>query len=202
MLWVSQSYLNILFFLPFYDTTRPGKKGTLPPCFPVGWSTAFPVSIHWHPRGEDFAAAPQLRWGLQMLNILLWLGLGEIVKPYLSCSETWNLPGPGIEPTSPVLAGGFLTTGPSGKTTKALLLFPMWPPLVLLGSNFVTSGCCSKFRLSTSPLTPVQLENWWLSPSPQVEVGIEDSMCSPLTQWMGKRVTHHCPVRRKFSTSS
>ena len=23
----------------------------------------------------------------------------------------WNLPGPGIEPMSPVLAGGFLTTG-------------------------------------------------------------------------------------------
>ena len=26
----------------------------------------------------------------------------------------WKLPGPGIEPMSPVLAGGFLTTGPPG----------------------------------------------------------------------------------------
>ena len=26
-----------------------------------------------------------------------------------------NLPGPGIEPVSPALAGGFLTTGPPGK---------------------------------------------------------------------------------------
>ena len=27
----------------------------------------------------------------------------------------WNLPGPGIEPVSPVLAGRFLTTGMPGK---------------------------------------------------------------------------------------
>ena len=28
----------------------------------------------------------------------------------------WNLPGPGIEPVSPALAGGFLTTAPPGKS--------------------------------------------------------------------------------------
>ena len=28
---------------------------------------------------------------------------------------TWDLPGPGIEPMSPALAGGFLTTAPPGK---------------------------------------------------------------------------------------
>ena len=33
----------------------------------------------------------------------------------LPCSM-WNLPGPGIKPTSPALAGGFLTTGPPGKS--------------------------------------------------------------------------------------
>ena len=27
----------------------------------------------------------------------------------------WDLPGPGLEPVSPVLAGGFLTTAPPGK---------------------------------------------------------------------------------------
>ena len=30
----------------------------------------------------------------------------------------WNLPGPGIEPMSLALAGGFLTTGPPGKSEK------------------------------------------------------------------------------------
>ena len=30
----------------------------------------------------------------------------------------WDLPGPGIEPVSPALAGGFLTTVPPGKSQK------------------------------------------------------------------------------------
>ena len=29
----------------------------------------------------------------------------------------WDLPGPGLEPVSPALAGGFLTTAPPGKPT-------------------------------------------------------------------------------------
>ena len=29
----------------------------------------------------------------------------------------WDLPGPGLEPVSPALAGGFLTTVPPGKPT-------------------------------------------------------------------------------------
>ena len=29
----------------------------------------------------------------------------------------WDLPGPGLEPTSPALAGGFLTTAPPGKSS-------------------------------------------------------------------------------------
>ena len=29
----------------------------------------------------------------------------------------WNLPGPGVEPVSPALAGRFLTTGPPGKSS-------------------------------------------------------------------------------------
>ena len=32
----------------------------------------------------------------------------------------WDLPGPGLEPVAPALAGGFLSTAPAG---KPLLLF-------------------------------------------------------------------------------
>ena len=39
---------------------------------------------------------------------------------WLSCS-LWNLPGPGIEPMSPVLAGRFLTTGPPRKSPLVVL---------------------------------------------------------------------------------
>ena len=39
----------------------------------------------------------------------------------LSCSAAgmWDLPGPGLEPVSPALAGGFLTTAPPGKPSLA-----------------------------------------------------------------------------------
>ena len=33
----------------------------------------------------------------------------------------WNLPGQGIEPVSAALAGGLLTTGPPGKSSRSLL---------------------------------------------------------------------------------
>ena len=33
----------------------------------------------------------------------------------------WDLPGPGLEPASPALAGGFLTTAPPGKPDAAFL---------------------------------------------------------------------------------
>ena len=35
----------------------------------------------------------------------------------------WDLPGPGLEPVSPALAGGFLTTVPPGKPQDILLDF-------------------------------------------------------------------------------
>ena len=33
----------------------------------------------------------------------------------------WDLPGAGLEPVSPALAGGFLTTAPPGKSGKFFL---------------------------------------------------------------------------------
>ena len=36
----------------------------------------------------------------------------------------WDLPGPGLEPVSPALAGGFLTTVPPGKPYFALKMAP------------------------------------------------------------------------------
>ena len=35
----------------------------------------------------------------------------------------WDLPGPGLEPVSPALAGGFLTTAPLLKEVKEALTF-------------------------------------------------------------------------------
>ena len=40
----------------------------------------------------------------------------------------WDLPGPGIQPVSPALAGGFATTAPPGKPQEYSL---KWPKLIL-----------------------------------------------------------------------
>ena len=34
----------------------------------------------------------------------------------------WDLPGPGLKPVSPALAGGFLTTAPPGKSPAHILI--------------------------------------------------------------------------------
>ena len=50
-----------------------------------------------------------------------WLPGSRAQAPYcgtpaeLLCS-VWDLPGPGIEPVTPALAGGFFSTEPSGKS--------------------------------------------------------------------------------------
>ena len=38
----------------------------------------------------------------------------------------WDLPGPGIEPLSPVLADGVLITGPSGKPSDDYILISLF----------------------------------------------------------------------------
>ena len=39
----------------------------------------------------------------------------------------WDLPGPGLEPMSPALAGGFLTAAPPGKPRLAFFLMLFLP---------------------------------------------------------------------------
>ena len=49
----------------------------------------------------------------------LWLA-GSRAQVLLLCGM-WDPPGPGLEPVSPALAGGFLTTAPPGKPTQLVL---------------------------------------------------------------------------------
>ena len=57
--------------------------------------------------------------GLPLRWLLLLRALGCGVQASLARSM-WDLPGPGIEPVCPALAGGFLTTG---LPEKPLLIF-------------------------------------------------------------------------------
>ena len=50
----------------------------------------------------------------------------------------WDLPGPEIEPVSPALAGGFLTTVPPGKSLKGIF-FTVRPKLPF-GLYYLSTG--------------------------------------------------------------
>ena len=63
----------------------------------------------------------------------------------------WDLPGPGIEPMSPALAGEVLTTGPPGKSRISVsYLFPNWaldslsPVLIFNDNSFDISVVSTK----------------------------------------------------------
>ena len=72
---------------------------------------------------------------LRCVGFSLWVSLvvdhGCPVWGFSSCcsclrscgtwAQMWNLPGRGLEPVSPKLAGGFLSTGQLGKSSKCLL---------------------------------------------------------------------------------
>ena len=53
----------------------------------------------------------------------------------------WDLPGPGLEPVSPALAGGFLTTAPPGKSpaiiSSNIFFFPILSHISFRLSNKV-----------------------------------------------------------------
>ena len=65
-----------------------------------------------------------------MLAQQLWLAGSRAPTRVSSCSTwaqllrgTWDLPGPGLEPMFPALAGTFLTTAPPGKPQQVHFMF-------------------------------------------------------------------------------
>ena len=75
----------------------------------------------------------------------------------------WSLPGPGIEPVSPVLEGGFLTTGPPQQSLMVLLkshshpLQDALPSLSAAEAIKVSPGdmACSRSQLVAVPFGPI-----------------------------------------------
>ena len=60
---------------------------------------------------------------INLAALNLSCGTHVVVAGGLSCSEACGIlaPQPGIEPASPALQGGFLTTGPSGESPQFFL---------------------------------------------------------------------------------
>ena len=66
---------------------------------------------------------------LKYLFIYFWLHRVLVAARGLSCPAACGIlvPRPGIEPASPALAGGFLTTGPPGKSPeRILIIYSFW----------------------------------------------------------------------------
>ena len=66
--------------------------------------------------------------GFSLQWLLLLRNMGSRQVGFSSCGlqaqllySMWDLPGPAIEPVSPALAGGFMTTGPPGKSLELTL---------------------------------------------------------------------------------
>ena len=77
----------------------------------------------------------------------------------------WDLPGSGMEPTSPALAGGFFTTEPPEK------------PLFFTVTSSDRAGC------------------WWkgLASSAQGGIPLRGSLCSGAPRWMGRGPARSAP---------
>ena len=85
-------------------------------CFWLHW-----VFVALHGLSLAVVSGATLRWLLQLLLLVASLVAerGSRHAGFGSCStraQLWNLPRPGIEPTSLVLAGRFLFTAPPGKS--------------------------------------------------------------------------------------
>ena len=72
-----------------------------------------------------------------------------MVHPLRCSAAVWELPGPGIEPTSPALAGGLLTAEPPGNPVQFSAVAQSWPTLCdPVGSRTRGfPGCFSQHRL-------------------------------------------------------
>ena len=91
-------------------------------------------------RGLLCVAVPASRWGgFSVAEHGLWVGGSQWLQ-LMGLGAPWRLPRPGIEPMSPALAGGFLSTGSPG---KPCFLFHRYVHLChILDSTLISYGIC------------------------------------------------------------
>ena len=74
----------------------------------------------------------------------------------------WDLPRPGLEPGSPALAGGFLTTVPPGKSPTIIFLSNLNLYYILMHFNLSCKQQCTSSKIFLSCiLKSDSLPGWW-----------------------------------------
>ena len=69
-----------------------------------------------HSEARASVAAPPGRWSTGSV-VVAHVAHGHMAHGHMLC-HMWDLPGPGIKPVYPALAGGFFTTEPPGKPKR------------------------------------------------------------------------------------
>ena len=95
------------------------------------WCVGF--SLQWYLLGTQALSV----WA----SVVVACGLSSLVH------GIWDLPRPEIEPTSPVLAGGFLTMGPAGKSLFHLFFYPYFTSISYF-SIFLPFLCRSEWLIA------------------------------------------------------
>ena len=93
-----------------------------------------------------------LRWLLLLWSTGSRCAGSVVVAHRLSCSMgLWDLPGPGLQPFSPALAGGFLTTASPGKSPTFSYLDCCDSHLLVPLQSWIRSGPSSAQKPSMTP---------------------------------------------------
>ena len=95
----------------------------------------------------------------------------------------WNLPGPGIEPVSPALAGGFLPTASPGKSLAFILLYspPFKSDLKIFWEAYLTIRTCLGLWSGPRPSPQTSVTGWsspWKGDWKAFLWGERDEWCS------------------------
>ena len=145
-------FINLLFYLFIF-----GCVGPLFPHAGFFWLRRTVATLHCSARTSHCsgfsccrARAPGARASVVAAHRLSSCGSWAPEHRLSSCGARaqllrgmWDLPGPGLKPVSPALAGGFLTTAPPGK--------PLSPTLShVLGARIVT--ICVTFPPNPPPI--------------------------------------------------
>ena len=107
----------------------------------------------------------------------------------------WDVPGPGIEPMSPALAGGFLTTVPPGKSPYDILIYqhdnPMNSVIPILQMRKLRQRELRNWLMVIS----LKMAAWGFEPRKSNSSNVY-SFCSPAQWWMSPGKSSVSEVRK------
>ena len=149
--------LDLHWYTGFSPVVESGGCSQLPgPGFPLQCFSCCGAGA-WGPVGFSSCGLWAQYCGSQALE----LGLSTCSTGAQLPQDMWDLPRPGIEPTSPKLAGGFFTTEPPGNPCDDCSSYPCYSSLrdcVNTCIDYLVISCNDPLRVYYDPLFQVSGE--------------------------------------------